>query len=77
MNEYSWIHLACHGIQDTARLTENAFHFIDNPLTLKEIMKESFGDSKLPEEAIHLASRVLMAGYGNVVGADDEVDSRP
>jgi CHAT domain-containing protein len=82
MKECSWIHLACHGVQDTASPTESAFHLIDNRLTLKEIMKESFthselavlsacqtakGDSKLPEEAIHLAAGMLMAGYGSVV----------
>ena len=83
MKECSWIHLACHGIQDTANPIESAFHLIDNPLTLKEIMKQSFthtelavlsacqtakGDSKLPEEAIHLAAGMLMAGYRSVVG---------
>jgi CHAT domain-containing protein len=83
MKECSWIHLACHGIQDAANPTESAFHLIDKPLTLKEIMKQSFthtelavlsacqtakGDSELPEEAIHLAAGMLMAGYGSVVG---------
>ena len=83
MQECSWIHFACHGVQDTTRPTESAFRLIDNPLTLKEIMKQSFthtelaflsacqtakGDSKLPEEAIHLAAGMLMAGYGSVVG---------
>jgi len=55
---------------------------IDDRLTLKEIMKQSFshtelaflsacqtatGDDKLPDEAIHLAAGMLMAGYGSVV----------
>lgn len=82
MKECNWIHLACHGVQDTANPMESAFHFIDNPLTLKEIMKQSFthtelaflsacqtakGDKELPEEAIHLAAGMLMAGYGSIV----------
>jgi len=82
MKECNWIHLACHGIQDTARPTDSAFLLADNPLTLKEIMKQSFshtelavlsacqtakGDNKLPEEAIHLAAGMLIAGYGSVV----------
>jgi CHAT domain-containing protein len=82
MKECNWIHLACHGVQDATSPTESAFHLIDNPLTLKEIMKQSFthtelavlsacqtakGDSELPEEAIHLAAGMLMAGYGSVV----------
>jgi CHAT domain-containing protein len=82
MKECSWVHLACHGTQDIATPTESAFHLVDEPLTLKEIMKQSFthtelaflsacqtakGDSKLPEEAIHLAAGMQMAGYGSVV----------
>jgi CHAT domain-containing protein len=82
MKECSWIHLACHGVQDAANPADSAFLLIDNPLTLKEIMKQSFahtelavlsacqtakGDSGLPEEAIHLAAGMLMAGYGSVV----------
>jgi CHAT domain-containing protein len=81
MKECNWVHLACHGVQDDANATNSAFLF-DGPLTLKEIMKQSFsqaelailsacqtakGDSKLPEEAIHLAAGMLAAGYGNVV----------
>jgi CHAT domain-containing protein len=82
MKECSWMHLACRDIQDTASPTESAFLLFDNPLTLKAIMKQSFthtelavlsacqtakGDSKLPEEAIHLAAGMLMAGYGSLV----------
>jgi len=82
MKECNWIHLACHGVQDTASPIESAFSLIDKPLTLREIMKQSFshaelaflsacqtatGHSKLPEEAIHLAAGMLMAGYGSVM----------
>jgi CHAT domain-containing protein len=82
MKECSWIHLACHGVQDTASPIDSAFLLIDKPLTLRELMKQSFahtelavlsacqtakGDSELPEEAIHLAAGMLMAGYGSVM----------
>ena len=82
MKECSWIHLACHGVQDAANPIDSAFLLVDKPLTLKEIMKQSFthtelamlsacqtakGDSELPDEAIHLAAGMLMAGYKNVV----------
>jgi CHAT domain-containing protein len=82
MKECNWIHLACHGVQDTVSPIKSAFSLIDNPLTLQEIMKQSFsrtelavlsacqtakGDSDLPEEAIHLAAGMLMAGYSSVV----------
>ena len=82
MKECSWIHLACHGAQDSLNPINSAFCLIDKSLTLREIMKQSFshtelavlsacqtakGDSKLPEEAIHLAAGMLMAGYRSVV----------
>jgi CHAT domain-containing protein len=83
MKECSWIHLACHGVQDTASPTDSAFLLIDGRLTLKEIIKQTFthtelavlsacqtakGDNKLPQEAVHLAAGMLMAGYRSVVG---------
>ena len=83
MKEYNWVHFACHGVQDPVQPTKSAFLLIDEPLSLKEIMKQSFshtklavlsacqtakGDSQLPEEAIHLAAGMQMAGYGSVVG---------
>jgi len=83
MKECNWLHLACHGVQDTTNPIKSAFFLIDGPLTLQEITKQSFshtelavlsagqtakGDSKLPDEAIHLAAGMLVAGYGSVVG---------
>jgi CHAT domain-containing protein len=83
MKECNWVHFACHGVQDAASPTDSAFILIDGRLALKEIMKQSFshaelailsacqtakGDSKLTDEAVHLAAGLLMAGYGNVVG---------
>jgi len=83
MKKCDWLHLACHGVQDPVDPTDSAFLLFNGPLTLKEIMKQSFshtelavlsacqtakGDSELPEEAIHLAAGMLMAGYGSVVG---------
>ena len=82
MKECNWIHLACHGIQNAASATDSSFLLADGKLTLKEIMKQSFshtelavlsacqtakGDKELPEEAIHLAAGMLLAGYGSIV----------
>ena len=82
MKECNWIHFACHGVQNAINPIDSAFLLADNPLTLKEIMRQSFshtelavlsacqtakGDSELPEEAIHLAAGMQMAGYGSVV----------
>jgi len=91
MKECSWIHLACHGAQNSANPTKSAFFLFDNPLTLEEIMKQTFshtelaflsacqtakGVDKLPEEAIHLAAGMLMAGYGSVVGTMWSIQDR-
>ena len=82
MRDCEWIHIACHGIQDPVKPTNSSF-LINGQLTLNDIMNQSFshadlavlsacqtakGDSELPEEAIHLAAGMLMAGYGSVVG---------
>lgn len=79
MEKCNWIHLACHGTQNG---TESAFHLADGELTLQHIMESSLphaelavlsacqtamGDQKLPEEALHLAAGMLMAGYDSVV----------
>ena len=79
MQKCNWIHLACHGTQNGV---ESAFHLADGQLSLQHIMKNSLpraelavlsacqtamGDKKLPEEALHLAAGMLIAGYGSVV----------
>ena len=83
MTGCSWIHFACHGVQDVADPTGSAFMLFDKRLTLMDIMKQHFshtelavlsacqtatGHRELPGEAIHLAAGMLAAGYGNVVG---------
>ena len=84
MKECNWIHLACHGVQDTTSATDSAFVLVDGKLTLKEIMKQSFshtelavlsacqtakGDKNLGDEAVHLAAGMLMAGYRSIVAS--------
>jgi CHAT domain-containing protein len=77
------LHLACHGIQDPIQPTNSAFMLHDGPFTLAALMAKTAenaelaflsacqtatGDEKLPEEAIHLASGMLAAGYRSVIG---------
>lgn len=81
MEDHSWCHFACHGVQHPADPTKSAFALHDGPLDLKTIMSKSFksaeiaflsacqtatGDEKRPEEAVHLAAGMLMAGYRSV-----------
>jgi CHAT domain-containing protein len=84
MRTHSWIHFACHGIQDIRIPTNSAFELHDGPLKLSELMESqhavgadlaflsacqtAVGDKRLPDEAVHLAAGMLAAGYRSVVG---------
>jgi CHAT domain-containing protein len=80
MKTHSWVHLACHGIQDSL---DSAFLLEDGRLKLSTLMTQSLpyagiaflsacqtasGDEQLPEEAIHLAAGMLNVGYKSVIG---------
>ena len=79
MEAHSWVHLACHGVQDTIKLLKSAFCLHNKHLELSTIIMKSFpyanftflsacqtaaGDEKLPEEAVHLAAGLILARYG-------------
>ncbi|EUC59193.1 aromatic di-alanine and TPR containing protein, putative, partial [Rhizoctonia solani AG-3 Rhs1AP] len=92
MEQHDWVHLACHAHQNVDNPTRSGFHLHDGTLDLSSINQRSFknkglaflsacqtaaGDEKLPDEAIHLASGMLMAGYQSVIAtmwsvADDD-----
>jgi CHAT domain-containing protein len=70
MEAHSWVHLACHAVQDTVEPTKSAFCLHDRHLELSTIITVTFphadfaflsacqtatGDVKLSEEAVHLA----------------------
>ncbi|EUC60817.1 aromatic di-alanine and TPR containing protein, partial [Rhizoctonia solani AG-3 Rhs1AP] len=82
MEQHDWVHLACHAHQNVNDPTKSGFHLHDGTLDLSAINQRSFknkglaflsacqtatGDEKLPDEAIHLASGMLMAGYPSVI----------
>ena len=82
MEAHSWVHLACHGVQDTIEPLKSAFCLHNKRLELSTIITKSFpyadfaflsacqtaaGDEKLPEEAVHLAAGLMLAGYGSVI----------
>ncbi|KAJ1300258.1 hypothetical protein OPQ81_005086 [Rhizoctonia solani] len=83
MEQHDWVHLACHAHQNVDDPTKSGFFLHDGTLDLASINRRSFrnkglaflsacqtatGDEKLPDEAIHLASGMLMAGYSSVIG---------
>ncbi|KAG9075347.1 hypothetical protein FRC06_010139, partial [Ceratobasidium sp. 370] len=82
MEDHSWVHFACHAIQDRTNPSHSAFHLHDGDLTLETITKRAFknkglaflsacqtatGDDDLPDEATHLAAGMVMAGYPSVI----------
>ncbi|EUC60814.1 aromatic di-alanine and TPR containing protein, partial [Rhizoctonia solani AG-3 Rhs1AP] len=82
MEQHDWVHLACHAHQNVNDPTKSGFHLHDGTLDLSAINRRSFknkglaflsacqtatGNEKLPDEAIHLASGMLMAGYPSVI----------
>ncbi|CAE7230857.1 unnamed protein product [Rhizoctonia solani] len=82
MERHDWVHLACHAHQNVDDPTKSGFYLHDGTLDLASINQRSFkskglaflsacqtatGDEKLPNEAIHLASGMLMAGYPSVI----------
>ena len=83
MEEYSFVHFACHGEQNAGDPTQSALLLSHGAhLTLGDIIKlklphaqlaflsacqTATGDTKLPEEYVHLAAGMLVAGYQSVI----------
>ncbi|CAE6368361.1 unnamed protein product [Rhizoctonia solani] len=82
MEQHDWVHLACHAHQNVKDPTKSGFFLHDGTLDLASINRRSFknkglaflsacqtatGDDTLPDEAIHIASGMLMAGYPSVI----------
>ncbi|KAG8729532.1 hypothetical protein FRC11_008523 [Ceratobasidium sp. 423] len=82
MEQCDWVHLACHAHQNVGDPTMSGFFLHDDTLDLSSINRRSFknkglaylsacqtakGDKNLPDEAVHLASGMLMAGFSSVI----------
>ncbi|KAJ7657080.1 TPR-like protein [Mycena rosella] len=83
MRDSSWVHFACHGMQNASDPTESALLLSGNSrMTLSSIIKLSLpeadfaflsacqtatGDKVLQEEAVHFAGGILAAGYRGVI----------
>ncbi|KAF5329093.1 hypothetical protein D9611_014285 [Ephemerocybe angulata] len=83
MQDFSSIHLACHGSQNAAEPLQSHFLFHQGSLELGTILQSnlknadlaflsacqtSTGEEKLSDEAVHLAAGMLAAGYRRVIG---------
>jgi CHAT domain-containing protein len=82
MSACSWVHLACHAIQDPRNPMKSAFCLRDGQLHLSTIITKSLphadfaflsccqtamGDEMLSDEAVHLAAGMLLSGYRSVI----------
>ncbi|KAI0088764.1 CHAT domain-containing protein [Irpex rosettiformis] len=91
MGAYEWIHLACHGGQNSQDPTQSEFALHDGPLKLSALMNKELpiaelavlsacqtatGDEKLSEEAVHLAAAMLNVGYRSVIGTMWSISDR-
>ena len=81
MKTHSWVHFACHAIQDKDPL-KSGIHLYNRRLELLEMMKQRIphadhaflsacqtgtGDRKLSDEVAHIAAGMLAVGYRGVV----------
>ncbi|KAG9125166.1 hypothetical protein FRC07_008715 [Ceratobasidium sp. 392] len=82
MESHSWVHFACHGSQNPYDPIKSALHLHDKDLDLATIAQHPLknqqlailsacqtaaGDAALPDESVHLAAGLLMAGYPAVI----------
>ncbi|CAE6451664.1 unnamed protein product [Rhizoctonia solani] len=82
MEQNDWVHLACHAHQSIADPRQSGFFLSGGTLDLSLITESAFnnkglaflsacqtatGDRKLADEAVHLASGMLIAGYPSVI----------
>ena len=90
MQSSTWVHFACHGIQDNDNPTESCLCLAKNSkLTLMDVIRLSLkdaelaflsacetatGDGNLQDEAVHLAAGMLLAGYHGVIATMWTID---
>lgn len=92
MKETHWVHFACHGIQDTALMTNSGLCLANGRrLTLRDIIalsrprsglaflsacQTATGDECLSDEAVHITAGMLYAGYEGVIGTMWSISDR-
>ncbi|KAF9530393.1 CHAT domain-containing protein [Crepidotus variabilis] len=82
LNRHSWVHFACHAVQNPRDPLKSGVHLHDDRLDLLDIIRQRFsntdhvflsacqtstGDINLADEAVHIAAGMLAAGYRGVV----------
>ncbi|KAG9086911.1 hypothetical protein FS749_003296 [Ceratobasidium sp. UAMH 11750] len=91
MENHSWVHFACHASQNTTDPMKSALHLHDKDLDLATIARTSLknaqlaflsacqtatGDVALPDEAVHLAAGLLVAGFDTIIATMWSIDDK-
>jgi len=82
MRDTDWVHVACHGKQNTGEPMKSGLLLHDKILELSEIVRHALpradfaflsacqtavGDERIADESVHLAAGMFMAGYRGVI----------
>ncbi|KAL5639392.1 hypothetical protein ACGC1H_006785 [Rhizoctonia solani] len=82
MQKHDWVHFACHAVQNNGDPSKCGLYLSGGLLSLQKIAQMRYakrglaflsacrtakGDHSLPDEAVHLASGMLMVGYSSVI----------
>ncbi|KAJ7193072.1 CHAT domain-containing protein [Mycena pura] len=83
LQDFSWVHLACHGTQDAIQPTKSCLYLYGGNLELEPILRmpllnaeviflagceTAMGDSKLVNESFHLGGGFIAAGFRGAIG---------
>ncbi|MGW1779799.1 CHAT domain-containing protein [Streptomyces sp. NPDC002143] len=86
---HSWAHFACHGVQDLEQPSRGRLLLPDGELSVLDISRlqlpdaqfaylsaceTAVGGTRLPDEALHLAGSLQLAGFSQVIGTLWRVD---
>ena len=89
LSKTQWVHLACNILLDEDQPLKTAFSLHDGSLTIQHLIQcelddpefaylsashTAIEDKRIPDEAMHLASGMMCAGFRSVVGTMGAVD---
>jgi len=89
LTAHSWAHFACHGVQDPERPSEGRLLLPGGALSVLDVSRldlpgaefaylsaceTAVGGTRLPDEALHLAASLQLAGFSQVIGTLWRVD---
>ena len=82
LDDHDWAHFCCHGGQDLADPGQSGVFLWDSPLTVRDVAtlrlkhaqlaylsacQTALGGTRLPDEAVHVAAGLQLAGFRHVI----------